>query len=190
MEVNPELLHSLYWGEGLPVAGVASRIGTSEEAARKLMIKHNVPRKPKTWKCAGANAGKAMSDEQRRLLSEKRKAMYASGELAHWNAGRHWPDAIRRKISASLLSGRDPSPSSYGPEFRFQRTSCLQRDNYTCQQCGSTERLEVHHWEPYRFSFDNSLENLVTLCADCHDAIHAAYRREGFIAEAEGAMYA
>ena len=190
MEVTAELLNALYWGEGLSTAEVGLRIGVSAESARRLMISHGIPRKPRTWGCAGSNAGKPMPEEQRRLLSEKRKSMYAAGELKHWNKGRKWSAEARQKISRSLLNGRDPSPGSYGPEFRFQRTSCLQRDDYTCQQCGSKERLEVHHWEPYRFSFDNSLENLVTLCADCHDEMHAMYRREGFVAEAEEAMYA
>ena len=190
MEVTAGLLNALYWGEGLSTAEVGLRIGVSAETARRLMILHGIQRKHRTWKCAGANAGKPMPEAQRRLLSEKRKAMFASGELKHWNKGRECPGDVRKKISDSLLGGRDPSPSSYGPNFRFQRTSCLQRDGYACQQCCATERLEVHHWEPYRFSFDNSLENLVTLCVHCHDEMHAMYRREGFIAEAEEAMYA
>lgn len=97
-----------------------------------------------------------------------RKAAYASGELIHWNVGRHWPLSVREKISASLLDGREPAPSAYG----------------------GVERLEVHHWEPYRFSYDNPLDNLVTLCAVCHGGMHVRYRAEGFTAEAEAALHA
>lgn len=48
------------------------------------------------------------------------------------------------------------------------RKEALERDKYTCQECGSTERLEVHHIIPYLESEDDSLENLVTLCKTCH----------------------
>ena len=42
------------------------------------------------------------------------------------------------------------------------------RDGYKCTRCGTTKRLQVHHKIPYRETHDNSLENLITLCARCH----------------------
>lgn len=56
----------------------------------------------------------------------------------------------------------------------------LQRDNHTCQQCGETTNLEVHHWEPFKISYDNSVDNLVVLCKQCHQEKHIEYRMEGF----------
>jgi len=57
------------------------------------------------------------------------------------------------------------------------RKEIRERDNYTCQQCGKTEReigkaLDVHHIKPYRL-FDNygdanKSENLISLCPSCH----------------------
>jgi hypothetical protein len=190
MEVTRELLHSLYWDDGLSVSEVAQRIDRSEETTRRLMIALGIPRKPRTWKFAGGNKGKPMSAEQRQALSETRKEMYASGALVHWNTGGSWSVDVRKRISESLLDGREPAPSDYGPDWRLQRTSCLQRDDGKCQQCGSSENVEVHHWEPYRFCYDNSLDNLVTLCESCHHEKHGEYREEGFTAEAEAAFYA
>lgn len=42
-----------------------------------------------------------------------------------------------------------------------------------CRGCGKTptangRALDVHHIEPFRFSGDNSLDNLVALCRSCH----------------------
>ena len=42
-----------------------------------------------------------------------------------------------------------------------------------CQGCGKTgaesgRALDVHHLQPFRFSGDNSLDNLVALCRSCH----------------------
>lgn len=53
------------------------------------------------------------------------------------------------------------------------REHALARDNYTCQCCGKKNcRLEVHHIVFQRNDGSDDLENLVTLCKDCHDTIH------------------
>lgn len=52
-----------------------------------------------------------------------------------------------------------------------------ERDKFTCQQCGVSERdwivesgqpLQVHHKELYRISKNNNMDNLITLCNRCH----------------------
>jgi len=66
------------------------------------------------------------------------------------------------------------------------RQYVLKRDNYTCQCCGRhpTEkngiRLHVHHKES-RKTGGNAPNNLITLCEDCHKALH-----EGKITLPEG----
>ena len=63
------------------------------------------------------------------------------------------------------------SPDSY----RKLRTEVLVRDGWRCQYCGSSEHLEVHHLcSRNRLGHDVD-ENLITLCADCHSAIHRAH---------------
>ena len=49
----------------------------------------------------------------------------------------------------------------------------LRRDSWRCQACGSLRRLEVHHIQRRSQSGDDSEGNLITLCSDCHRAIHA-----------------
>jgi hypothetical protein len=190
MEVTKETLIALYVDDGLSTRAIGKITGRSEEGVRRLLIAHGIPRRSKTERFGGWNKGKTLPKGQRSKLSETRRKAFAEGSLVHWGKGRACPRETRAKISAALLNGRQASPSYYGPDWRIQRTTCLQRDQFTCQQCESTERLEVHHWEPYRFSFDNSLDNLVTLCEACHRDIHEMYRREGFIAEAEGSLCA
>lgn len=60
-------------------------------------------------------------------------------------------------------------------EYREWRTKVFERDNYTCQDCGSRGvELQAHHilaWAKYpkeRFNVDNG----VKLCTDCHKARH------------------
>ena len=60
---------------------------------------------------------------------------------------------------------------NYG--YANAREHALVRDNYTCQCCGKKNcRLEVHHIVFQSNDGSDDLENLVTLCKDCHDTIH------------------
>ena len=52
------------------------------------------------------------------------------------------------------------------------RKQVLRRDDWRCQYCGSSSNLEVHHREFRSHSGDDSEENLVTLCAECHSLAH------------------
>ena len=47
-------------------------------------------------------------------------------------------------------------------------TECYLRDNHTCQDCGSLENLEIHHLLPISQGGKNTLDNLRTVCHDCH----------------------
>ena len=52
------------------------------------------------------------------------------------------------------------------------RQYVLKRDNYTCQCCGAKNvKLHVHHKET-RQTGSESPRNKITLCEDCHKAIH------------------
>lgn len=63
-----------------------------------------------------------------------------------------------------------------GVNYGFQNTrhAVLARDNYTCQCCGKKNcRLEVHHIKFRSDDGSDDLKNLITLCEDCHKAVHA-----------------
>lgn len=59
-----------------------------------------------------------------------------------------------------------------------KRKRRLRRDNKTCQTCGETMGLEVHH-RTYERVGRERLSDLVTLCSWCHDAISGSIRRRG-----------
>lgn len=50
------------------------------------------------------------------------------------------------------------------------RKAVLERDNFTCQECGSKEKLECHHLKPQcdypELALD--IDNCITLCHECH----------------------
>jgi 5-methylcytosine-specific restriction endonuclease McrA len=46
------------------------------------------------------------------------------------------------------------------------------RDLYTCQVCGSTERVEGHHIIDYQYVGAANVDNIITLCQKCHKQVH------------------
>ena len=47
-----------------------------------------------------------------------------------------------------------------------------ERDNYKCQDCGSTKNLHTHHIKSLYEGGNNNLKNLITVCAKCHAKRH------------------
>jgi len=74
----------------------------------------------------------------------------------------------------------------YGENWLRQSRKVRERDNHTCQVCGLDgddyyRQLSVHHITPLR-DFDepedaNDLDNLITLCAACHQKWEGLYLR-------------
>ena len=56
------------------------------------------------------------------------------------------------------------------------RQEVLELDDHQCQICGATENLHVHHWKPLGMGGSEEKdvpENMITLCAECHEKVHA-----------------
>jgi RNA-directed DNA polymerase len=67
-------------------------------------------------------------------------------------------------------------------EWQELRRQVLQRDGYTCQYCGGTDYLEIHHIKARSQGGTDSPENLTTLCETCHiqsDGYRAQFVQQG-----------
>ena len=67
------------------------------------------------------------------------------------------------------------APNDYGPDWNGIRDRVRVRDRYRCQGCGAPENgraHDVHHRIPFRAFASaaeaNRLDNLITLCPNCH----------------------
>lgn len=65
---------------------------------------------------------------------------------------------------------------------RYQewRLSVLERDKYTCQQCGSKKNIEAHHVKQFAFYKKQryDINNGMALCHDCHKKVHYGNYRQ------------
>jgi 5-methylcytosine-specific restriction endonuclease McrA len=57
-------------------------------------------------------------------------------------------------------------------EYDRLRMRVLERDRWKCQRCGSSVNLQVHHLQYRGRLGPDALENLISLCSDCHDDEH------------------
>jgi integrase len=64
----------------------------------------------------------------------------------------------------------------HGNKWFRLRDQALERDQNMCRNCRTGANLEVHHVVPIRERGTNRLENLYTLCRDCHQAAHGHQR--------------
>lgn len=146
----------------------------------------NPARKYCSWGCFKRSRWQPVTCSECGKQFDKRISEIRKAEA---NGHRHMCSRACRNVSTSKLlgglgewvpGGKHGPARNRGPEWRAAKAFALKRDGYECQQCGDTNQLEVHHWEPWFVSFDNSPDNLVTLCSTCHRAKHEEYRREGF----------
>ena len=64
------------------------------------------------------------------------------------------------------------------PRWQKKRLEILNRDNWTCQECGDTEEtLHVHH-KSYKGSdpWDTPDSDLITYCQSCHECFEDALK--------------
>jgi DEAD/DEAH box helicase domain-containing protein len=94
----------------------------------------------------------------------------------------YWLAISDETVSALSKDGLwSNAPNDYGPDWPKLRERVRTRDGFRCQVCGRPEagkQHDVHHKTPFRTFRDeqgrimreqaNRMENLVTLCPECH----------------------
>jgi 5-methylcytosine-specific restriction endonuclease McrA len=57
--------------------------------------------------------------------------------------------------------------------YRELHRQVLERDGWRCQICGSMQNLQAHHLKFRSQSGGDVEQNLITLCTECHAAVHS-----------------
>lgn len=101
-------------------------------------------------------------------------AIKKRSESPEWKASPQFQRGEKHPRYTGTRQEREVAIQRY--DYREWRKSVFERDNYTCQQCGSRKSgtLNAHHikdWKHYpELRYDVS--NGVTLCKDCHQKLH------------------
>jgi 5-methylcytosine-specific restriction endonuclease McrA len=70
------------------------------------------------------------------------------------------------------VSGKNQRLRLDSNSYRALHRQVLERDNWRCQLCGRMQTLQVHHLEFRSQSGSDVEQNLITLCAECHEQVH------------------
>lgn len=70
------------------------------------------------------------------------------------------------------IVGKSPALRLDSTRYGKLHREVLERDGWRCQICGSIQRLQVHHLKFRSHSGSDVKQNLITLCAECHERVH------------------
>lgn len=123
--------------------------------------------------------------DRTRPLSHKQYSSKIRFEFSHinfssWNNDRN--DELRNLWESvkedNNTSSRFGKYSTYiqSDKWKDIRSDVLERDQNLCQECKTNPAVEVHH-KTYENLFNEKMEDLVSLCKDCHSNIHKEWDR-------------
>lgn len=173
-----QLLIEMYHEQKLSIDQISRTLEISDHTIWDWFKSLSIPRRGRSEAVAlqwvdNDERKKATADVMRRISAES---------LEKYGPPTHRPE-IAKKISIAKtgkgnhmygrLGADNPlwkggKVTYRGKGWRSIRTIVIRRDGSKCQICGSKKQLQVHHITPYRYTQDNSLKNLITLCAKCH----------------------
>ena len=132
----------------------------------------------KCFRCDRKNQIFSLETKKKMSIAKKGKPSLCKGKKVGFVVhpeliykGKPWNKGIKGKESHSWKGGITTKNQLERIKFRKEiQKTVFERDNYTCQLCGSKKNLQVDHiqsWAEYvelRFNIDNCR----TLCAECH----------------------
>lgn len=106
------------------------------------------------------------------ILQKRQAIIRVINRLNKWiNITNYWLEDVSIDIRA-LTDGYKSYSWQYQRSNRLDeniRKAVILRDNCECKECGKGNcRLEVHHIKQRRLNGSNTMDNLITLCENCH----------------------
>ena len=190
-------LKKLYWEDSLSIQTIADMASRSKSATYSAMSFRDIPYRSNKERLTrlrqvlkgipsslrGQPRPQEVIDRITAAWTEAKKLERARRYTGEGNPcfGRKRPEEEKQMISETTIIAMARLGygvgSPYPYEFYMVREAVLERDSYTCQHCGSTEGLHIHHID--RDKQNNAMGNLVVLCRCCHPTVEQNYAAEG-----------
>lgn len=81
------------------------------------------------------------------------------------------------KHNGNIKSFRKYQSYIRSDKWKKKKEERLKKDNYICLNCGSKEKLEIHH-KNYNSLYNEDISDLKTLCEKCHKKITEKTRKK------------
>lgn len=144
--------------------------------SKVLMLGENNPNYNSIlYKCDGCN--KEIYINPFKLKSQKH--IFCSKECYKNNVGKFYTGENNTNWNKNLTLEERQLNRRY-TEYYEWRNEVYERDNYTCQVCGSSKSgtLVAHHLNGYNWDIEHrtDINNGITLCTRCHNEFHNKFR--------------
>lgn len=167
----------------------------------------NNPEKVKAYYERTKDRRKRYYEENKEKIMKNQKQWFKENEEERKEHAKEYRQKNKKRISnvAKIKNKRymENHPEKFkewqdNHHFGGMRIKTLERDNFTCQKCGMTEKqhlkkwgcsLNVHHQDGNgrgKQKKNNNLSNLQTLCKSCHKKEHMKNMRSQEVPKSEG----
>lgn len=96
-------------------------------------------------------------------------------------------ECVNKEYKKSTLEWKSPVKSGTTRNKSNKRitvskeiyNTVIERDNYSCRLCGSTNWIQLHHilYRSQRKDLINNIDNCIMLCDDCHKLVHSSKKK-------------
>jgi hypothetical protein len=170
IEIEKELLNSLYWGNQYSLKMISELCNITVSSIYRMMIEYNIERRSRKESHIYKRKPTSGAFKKGHISFFKGKTSLEDSRIPHGETHGMW------KNNSTLLNyGKNGRRLKQGYLEKKWRKQVYLRDNYICQICKQRGTyLNAHHiksWKEYpdeRFNINNG----ITLCSNCHILIH------------------
>lgn len=172
------------YGEGFSYEEIARRFGVTRTSVKRWFRAAGIP--PRSYSEAAVLSNAKYPDRPKQREAARKQAAVARKGITRQSYAKMVE--TRKKNGVNYRSGPDNHmwrggtriPRVAGRAWAKRALDCYERDNWKCQDCGTTclarensavderRRVQAHHIVSRRNGGTDLLENLVTLCLSCH----------------------
>ena len=137
---------------------------------------------------------------------KQKKPLFVKGSCRKCYDKKHKEKILKNHREWDRRNPHKKKESSNNFHFGGNRELALERDNWTCQECGMSQekcivmfnrQLSIHHKDENGLNVskeekNNDLDNLITICTRCHNLLHRKINKErlfGDLLEQDGSVY-
>lgn len=113
-----------------------------------------------------------LEKDKKNIEKEKMERVAQEERRVQWHSSRKYGYSRYQKIINKAIEEKillyEYFRREYPPDWEYRTTVVRDRDGNCCRKCGRKGILHVHHIKPVKDGGLHFLDNLISLCINCH----------------------